>query len=121
MFLPVISTGSVTTTDRSSATLYLTSNTLAFIYFMIADTRVPVPAFADVKSQTNTELMSYSNPIFGVNYVKTGAFDVTIKVTGLQPQHDYDFYAYIVNLNQVSNPVYLKLSFSTNRIFEGNS
>jgi hypothetical protein len=80
---------------------------------MIADMYVPVPTFTEVKNQENALTLSYSHPMFNVTYVKTSAYYALITVTGLTPQHEYDMYTYVVNLNQINNPAYTKLSFST--------
>jgi len=99
LFLPEVVAGSVLSTTRTSAEIQIQGNTLAFLYFMVADLYVPVPIFSDVRDKVENETLSYSNPSFQVTYIKTASRTVTFTLEGLEPGKDYDFYCYIVNLN----------------------
>lgn len=112
-FLPVISSGFIETTTRSTVTFNVTANTLSFIYFAIGYKNMPVPTFTDVKWKVDNTTLSYSKPVFDEDYIKRSPKNISITVSDLEPGRDYDIYAYIMNLNQISNPAYLKLSFST--------
>jgi hypothetical protein len=112
-FMPVINNGSLIAYDRSSATININGNTLAFIYFLVADRNVIPPIYYDVNNGILNQTAQYSNPRFGVNYIKNKARNVTFKITGLDPLRSYDFFAYITNLNQINNPSSFHLAFTT--------
>jgi len=113
-FLPVINSGYIEDTTRSSVTFNVSANTLSFIYFVIGYKNMPVPTFSDVKWKVDNTTLSYSKPVFNEDYIKRSPKNISITVTDLSPGRDYEIYAYIMNLNQIENPAYLKLSFSTN-------
>ncbi len=111
--LPQISSGSVLATDRSNSNITLQGNTLAFIFYMVADKHVPPPTYNDVRSQAINDTLKYSNPIYGVAYIKSLTRVLNLTIPKLNPGRDYDFYAYIVNLNNVTDFVSFPLTFST--------
>lgn len=113
-FLPSILSASVVSTDRSTATFTVTTNTLSFIYYVIAYKNMPVPTFADVSGKVANQTLEYSKPIFGETYIKKTPKEVTFTVSALTPGRDYQIYAYVMNLNQIYNPIYQRLDFSTN-------
>lgn len=112
-FMPTISSAYVVSFDRSSAKITINGNTLAFVYYMVADRNVIPPIYSDVKNSILNQTALYSNPRFGVNYIKTRTRNVTFTITGLDPLRSYDFFVYITNLNQVYNPAYYSLNFTT--------
>lgn len=113
--IPTILSGSVLSTDRSSAQIQNQGNTLASVYYMIADKNVPAPTYNDVRSRAINDTLKYSNPIYGVAYIKTITRILDVTIPNLSPGRDYDFYAYIVNLNNVTDYISFPLTFSTKK------
>jgi hypothetical protein len=65
-------------------------------------------------NQTVNQTLEYSDPIFGVTYIKQTPKTINFTVSDLTPGRSYQIYAYIMNLNQINNPAYLELDFATN-------
>ena len=103
----------VLNTTRTTVSISIFGSTLSFLYYMLANEYVPIPIFNNVKNQTLNSTLNYSNPSFGIEYVRTKPGNVTFTIDQLTPGKNYDLYFFILNLNQIYNPTYFKLSFQT--------
>ena len=81
---------------RSTVRINITVSTLSFVYYVIANRFMPEPSFSNVQSQNQGQQfnlnLTYSDPIYGVRYVKRTPKNITFTVTGLTPDMDYDVY-----------------------------
>ena len=113
---PEIKSYSLANLSRSTVTLSVTTNDIGFIYWNAADMHITPPNFTEVSKRLITEKNKYSNPIYGVSYVKQTPFSIVFTISGLSAGKDYELFAYFMNLNQISTVNYSKLYFQTGRI-----
>ena len=110
---PSILSSSVITVKKTNVKIKLTTDQLGFIYYVVADKNMPVPIFTDVRDKINNNTLKYSNPIFGVTYVKSLTLTVEFEIKGLVPNHDYQVFAFIMNMNKLFSKSPKILSFKT--------
>lgn len=74
---------------------------------------MPDPIFDETRyPNLKNVTLSYSNPVYGVAYVRTiTTFDVNFTITNLSPNHDYEIFLFVMNLNKIENPKYSKVYF----------
>lgn len=111
--MPSLTSYAVTKKNQVSATFHLVGTTLAFVYYVYGHIGMPEPLFSDVQSQAFNETLNYSDPVYGVTYIKNTARDVDFTLTRLTPGISYTIYFYIMNLNKVFNPQAYQLNFTT--------
>lgn len=98
---------------RTTITLTITANQKGFIFYTVANKRIPLPEFPSLHSPSSNYTLSFSNPIYGVNYIRKTSLTTEFKISDLTPGIDYEIYFYIMNMNLVNQPLYSKISFFT--------
>ncbi|EGR28803.1 hypothetical protein IMG5_168390 [Ichthyophthirius multifiliis] len=98
---------------RSSVKLTIKGSQKGFLFFIIANQRIPIPTFLDVKNQKFNYTLSFSNPLFGINYIRRTDKKATFLIYDLKPDIDYEIYMFIMNMNNIENKTYKKIAFRT--------
>ena len=70
---------------------------------MIANKNVPLPKFQSLKDPSSNYTLSFSHPIYGVNYIRKTSLITDFTVNHLTPDNDYEIYIYIMNMNNINN------------------
>ncbi|CAD8049450.1 unnamed protein product [Paramecium sonneborni] len=99
---------------RSTATFQVITDIKGFIFYVYADQHMPNPIFEETKVPNKDNVtLSNSNPQYGIDYVRTMTLDVNFTVSKLQPNHNYEIFIFVMNLNKVDNPTFMKVFFQT--------
>ncbi|CAK70993.1 unnamed protein product (macronuclear) [Paramecium tetraurelia] len=99
---------------RSTATFQVTTDIKGFIFYVYADQHMPNPIFEETKEPNlDNVTLSHSNPLYGVDYVRTTTLDVNFTISKLSPNHNYEIFIFVMNLNKVDNPTFMKVFFQT--------
>ncbi|KAL4482744.1 hypothetical protein ABPG73_021404 [Tetrahymena malaccensis] len=98
---------------RTSVTLSIQADQKGFLFYVVANKRIPSPTFISTSQPSSNYTLSFSNPIYGVNYIRKTNLQTQFTITNLTAGIDYEIYIYIMNMNLVNNANYYKLSFST--------
>jgi len=116
--VPKIIVTDVVSITRSKATFEITGDSLGFIFYVVANRYISVPSFLGVKKKNlNAVIYNDSKPVYGEGYIKDLVnYKATIEIGGLDTEFEYDIYFFIMNMNNVHNPTYEKITFRTNRI-----
>ena len=110
---PNILAATLVSTDISTATFSLFTDIKGFIFYIYADQHMPDPTFEFAQSRVFNQTLNYSNPLFGLSYVRTDDFNVNFTLQNLIQNHDYEVFIFVMNMNQVINPVHSKIYFKT--------
>lgn len=98
---------------RSTATFQIYGDIKGFIYFVYGDQHMPDPLFNNTQFPSDNLTLSYSNPHYGIDYIRSNLLDITFTITDLQANHDYEIFVFIMNMNRVSNHKFQKIYFQT--------
>ncbi|EAS00909.2 transmembrane protein, putative (macronuclear) [Tetrahymena thermophila SB210] len=98
---------------RTSVTLSIQADQKGFLFYVVANKRIPTPTFISTSQPSSNYTLSFSNPIYGVNYIRKTNLQTQFTITNLNAGIDYEIYIYIMNMNLVNNANYYKLAFST--------
>ncbi|KAL4499018.1 hypothetical protein ABPG72_016920 [Tetrahymena utriculariae] len=98
---------------RTSVSLSIQADQKGFLFYVVANKRIPTPTFISTSQPTSNYTLSFSNPIYGANYIRKTNLQTQFTITSLTAGIDYEIYIYIMNMNLVNNAKYYKLAFST--------
>lgn len=73
---------------------------------------MPNPIFEETKDPNlDNVTLSHSNPQYGIDYVRTMTLDVNFTISKLLPNHNYEIFIFVMNLNKIENPTFMKVFF----------
>ena len=73
---------------------------------------MPVPPFADIKTQSLDITYTESQPVYTNSYTKTANYENTFKIYNLTPSYSYTTYCYTENLNNIVSTSHQQLNFT---------
>lgn len=79
----------------------------------MANKRIPIPVFDSLHEPSSNYTLSFSNPLYGTEYIRKTNLKTEFTISDLTAGIDYEIYFYLMNMNLVNNPAYTKIAFST--------